>query len=94
MFALAAATSELVFIAIRLRTGSLWMAIIYHALWDWALFMAGSTRVETDRVADVAAASGTALFLPFVVVLPNALYALWLLRRAGRQLPPGDPKAA
>lgn len=92
--ALAAGTSGLVFIAILLRTGSIWPAIIYHALWDWVLFIgtpgARGVPVDPAAAADVPLA---ARFLPFVIVVPNALYALWLLRNAGRELPPGNPKA-
>lgn len=92
--ALAAATSGLVFIAIRLRTGSLWIAIIYHLLWDWILFcaLAGLTSAGHEPVADVPDGIGPAMFVPFILVLPNALYALWLLRHVGKELPPGDPK--
>ncbi len=95
--ALAAVTSGLVFMAIRLRTGSLWVAIVYHALWDWVLFVAAAGQAEPapeQAVEATASTGGAAMFVPFVLVLPNALYALWLLRHVGRKLPPGDPKAS
>ena len=91
--AFAAAASGLVFIAIRLRTGSLWVAIAYHALWDWILFIgiAGAEGAVPEQVN--ATPSIATMLLPFTLVLPNALYALWLLRGVGRSLPLGDPKA-
>lgn len=89
--ALAAATSGLVFIAIRLRTGSLWVAILYHALWDWVLFIGVVGAGGPEETVSMAELPFALHFVPFVVVLPNALYALWLLRHAGRDLPPGDP---
>lgn len=91
--AFAAAASGLVFIAIRLRTGSLWIGIVYHTLWDWILFVgiAGSAGAVPEQVD--ATPSIAVMLLPFVLVLPNALYALWLLRGVGRSLPLGDPKA-
>lgn len=91
--AIAAAASGLVLIAIRLRTGSLWIAIAYHALWDWILFVgiAGSAGPVPKQVG--ATPSIAVMLLPFLLVLPNALYALWLLRGVGRSLPLSDPKA-
>ena len=42
----AAFLSGLVFIALRLRTGSLWPPIIVHALWDFATFTLGAAGHE------------------------------------------------
>lgn len=86
----AAFLSGLVFIALRLRTGSLWPPIIVHALWDFATFTLGAAghqaahgALPTETVTP-AAASGIAQFLPVVFVLPNAVYGLWLMRSIGR----------
>jgi hypothetical protein len=86
--AVAAAMSGFVFTAIRLRTGSLIPAIIYHALWDFCSLMAvarilgssgtmatGSTNISIDGP------SLPMLIAPIVLLLPNFLYALFLLRR-------------
>lgn len=94
--ALMAACSGLLLMAIFLRTGSLWVAIVYHALWDAATFvvtLGASDRVAgtADRATEAAGANGAAAFvLPFLMVLPNLLYALWLLRSVHRSPPPGD----
>jgi uncharacterized protein len=78
----AALLSGLLFIAIRLRTGSLWPAVITHGLWDFATFtlIAAGGRMAGPE----AAATNPQVFLPMLLVLPNALYALWLLRQVGR----------
>jgi len=78
----AALLSGLLFIAIRLRTGSLWPAIITHGLWDFGTFTLGAAGGEP---ADPQMAPTTVQMLfPLLLVLPNALYALWLLRHVGR----------
>jgi membrane protease YdiL (CAAX protease family) len=86
----AAFLSGLVFIALRLRTGSLWPPIIVHALWDFATFTLGAAGHSTahgsmpSEAATPAGASGLVEFLPVLLVLPNAIYGLWLLRNIGR----------
>ena len=86
----AALLSGLVFIALRLRTGSLWPPIIVHALWDFATFMlgnAGHGAAHGSLPAEAAtpvAASGPGALLPILLVLPNAIYGLWLMRNIGR----------
>ena len=78
----AALLSGLLFIAIRLRTGSLWPAIITHGLWDFGTFTLGAAGGEP---ADPQMARTTVqMLIPLLLVLPNALYALWLLRHVGR----------
>lgn len=86
----AAFLSGLVFIALRLRTGSLWPPIIVHALWDFATFTLGAAGHEAAHGAlpaeavTPAVASGLSQFLPILLVLPNAVYGLWLMRNIGR----------
>lgn len=85
--AVAASLTGLVLMAILLRTGSLWAAILYHGIWNLTAFL----------VAHDAAGAGTGelptgwlLWLPVVFLLPNGLYGLWLMRGIGRVAPPGD----
>ncbi len=83
MQAAAAGSSGLLFIALRLRTGSLWTGIVVHGLWDFATFTVPASRsVESQTVA-----SGGPMtlmtFMPMLLVLPNALYGLWLMRHIG-----------
>lgn len=82
----AAFLSGLVFIALRLRTGSLWPPIIVHALWDFATFTLGAAGAAAANdglpaeAATPAGATGLVEFLPVLLVLPNAIYGLWLMR--------------
>jgi membrane protease YdiL (CAAX protease family) len=85
----AAFLSGLIFIALRLRSGSLWLPIAVHALWDFATFtLGGAGQGLSHGNQPVEAATGTgALGLlqlaPILLVLPNAIYGLWLMRNIG-----------
>ncbi|MCU0832332.1 MAG: CPBP family intramembrane metalloprotease [Rhizobiaceae bacterium] len=86
----AAFLSGLLFIALRLRTGSLWPPIIVHALWDFATFTLGAAGHGATHgglpaeAAIPADAVGLMQFIPILIVLPNALYGLWLMRNVAR----------
>jgi membrane protease YdiL (CAAX protease family) len=74
--------SGLLFIAIRMRTGSLRPAIMTHGLRDFATFTPGAAGGEP---ADPQMVRTTVQMLfPLLLFLPNALYALRLLRQVGR----------
>ncbi len=84
--AVAAGMSGLIFIAIVIRTESLWPAIIYHFLWDCMLFLIGAasaarTDASADPALEAAMAGGSAVLLPLLLALPNFLCALILLRK-------------
>jgi hypothetical protein len=87
--AVAAAMSGTLFIAIRLRTGSLYPAIAFHALWDFGSLMAIAGVLSLAKAGGGAAIGPTGvgtpglttLLLPIALLLPNFLYALFLLRR-------------
>ena len=78
----AAALSGLFFIALRLRTGSLWPCIVVHGLWDCAAFLVALSSAK-DQAAGTAPADPASL-APILLVLPNALYGLWLMRHVGQ----------
>jgi membrane protease YdiL (CAAX protease family) len=80
----AAFLSGIVFIALRLRTGSLWPSIIVHALWDFATFTLGVSVSTPGAAADAATPSGLTQFIPVLLVLPNAIYGLWLMRNIAK----------
>jgi hypothetical protein len=92
--AVAAAMSGLLFIAIRVRTGSLLPAMVYHALWDFGTLFAVA-RAMAGAGGGAGGAGGTSagdvplavLLAPILFLLPNFLYALFLFRRR-------KPKAA
>jgi hypothetical protein len=78
-----AAMSGVLFVAIVIRTESIWPAIIYHWLWDCVLFvlLTGSqaSGVEADPAA-LEALGSAQTFLPLVMGLPNFICGLILLR--------------
>jgi hypothetical protein len=76
----AAGMSGLLFIAILLRTGSIWPAIVYHGLWDFAIFTLGMSSSRAGDAAAVGDVSPHSVFLPLLLNLPNFLFALVLLR--------------
>ncbi len=87
---LAAFLSGLMFIALRLRSGSLWLPIAVHALWDFATFtLSGATDGMShgdlpSEAAMVPDPSGLLQLVPVLLVLPNAIYGLWLMRNIGK----------
>lgn len=78
--ALTATLSGFVFMALLVRTGSLWVPIAYHALWDFGTFMLSAHAGHVAQGAVDTAKNGAWLF-PLLLVLPNFLYAMYLLRR-------------
>jgi membrane protease YdiL (CAAX protease family) len=81
--AAAAALSGLLFIALRLRTGSLWTGIVVHGLWDFATFTLSASRSVDAQAVSSGGPMTLMTFVPILLVLPNALYGLWLMRRIG-----------
>lgn len=81
MQSIAAGMSGLVFLAIVLRTGSIWTAIIYHFLWDCLLFLIGSAAPEVNSESS----NSMALYGPILLNLPNAIFALILLRNIAKE---------
>lgn len=84
--AVAAGMSGLIFIAMVIRTGSIWPAIIYHFLWDCMLFLMGTASAAEpgtapDPAMEAALEGGGAVVFPLLIALPNFLCALVLLRK-------------
>ena len=87
--AMAATMSGLWLHAIRLRTKSLYPAILIHGLWDFALFV---FVTSIAAIGLTAAAQGPVeptlvqkLGPPLLMPLPLFLYGLWLLRGIGKK---------
>jgi membrane protease YdiL (CAAX protease family) len=76
--AVTAMMSGTVMIALLIRTGSLWVPILYHALWDFGTFTV-SAGASHDAPVDLK--QGMQWAIPMLMVLPNFLYALYLLRK-------------
>ena len=78
-----AGMSGILFVAIVIRTGSIWPAIIYHALWDCVLFvmLAGGKASGVDADPTALDSLGTVQdFLPYILGMPNFICGLILLR--------------
>ncbi|MEI4471394.1 CPBP family intramembrane glutamic endopeptidase [Frigidibacter sp. MR17.24] len=88
MQALAASLSGFLFIALRIRTGSLTLCIALHALWNFAAFMATLAQGDIDP-AEVARMSLAAQLTPALFVAPLFLYALFLMRGLNRRIGAG-----
>lgn len=78
----AAGLSGLVFMAILIRTGSIWPGIIYHFLWDFLIFLLVSAAAPEAAAADT---GGMAMYGPILLSLPNVICAAILLRHVGRE---------
>lgn len=77
----AAGMSGLLFMAIVLRTGSLWPAIIYHGLWDCLVFLITVSLAGSEGAAADAEVPAMANYAPVLLNLPNFIFALILLRK-------------
>jgi membrane protease YdiL (CAAX protease family) len=90
--AVTAFMTGIAFMAIRIRTRSLYPGIALHALWDFLLIVAVTGMMT--RFGEEAAAEATQpgayppqlLILPVALILPNFLYGLYLLRKAPREV--------
>jgi membrane protease YdiL (CAAX protease family) len=76
--AVAAFMSGMLLIALLIRTGSIWVPIVYHSLWDFGTFVVSAGSAARGTPIDVT--QGWYWAIPILMVLPNFLYALYLLR--------------
>ncbi len=77
----AAFISGLMFAALRIRLGSVWPGVLVHTLWNFGTFlMLAAGDGALLRAAPTDAPPLLAYLVPLVLVAPNGLYALWLLR--------------
>lgn len=84
--ALAATMTGVMLMAVVIRTGSIIPGIVLHALWDFGSIVAA---LAAAGQVDAAAAGGAAIpdipalayLAPALLILPNLLYGLFLLRK-------------
>jgi uncharacterized protein len=76
--ALAATMTGVLLIALMLRTGSIWTAVAYHMIWNFGILLVGLETVK-DPLPDTPLPIASYV-VPIMVVLPNFLYGLILLR--------------
>ncbi len=71
----------LMFLSLRIRTGSIWPVILLHAAWNTGLILISreAPPLDPNQAIPLGALVGTAL-----AMLPVLAYPFWLLRHVGR----------
>ncbi len=70
-------------VALLLRTGSIWVPVAYHMLWNFGILL---VAYRTSEFLPPAGPAPFASYLmPVAVVLPNFVFALFLLRKVATQ---------
>ena len=77
--AVAAMMTGLLLIALMLRTGSIWTAIVYHMVWNFGILLVGYETAKHPLPNEPIPMG--AYLVPLLVVLPNFLFGLILLRK-------------
>jgi hypothetical protein len=79
-----AAITGALFLALRIRTGSLLVVMALHGLWDFMLFFATASDGQPGALPAAAAAIDPLAELATlgIIAVPSALYALFLVRSA------------
>jgi hypothetical protein len=75
----AAMMTGLLLIALMLRTGSIWAAVAYHMVWNLGILLVGYETVK-DPLSE-GPLPPSAYVVPILVVLPNFMFGLILLRK-------------
>lgn len=73
--------SGIMFLALRIRTGSLWPVILLHAAWNTGLILIGREAPPLEPGAEFPV---LAVALTALAMLPVLAYPFWLLRGVGR----------
>jgi len=85
--AMAATLSGMYFLALRLRTRSLFPGMLIHGLFDFAL-MTSTVAMRTGRLPTTEGSAALSFPLnfvaPIIFILPLFIYGLWLLRGVGK----------
>lgn len=76
---LAAMMTGTLLVALVLRTGSIWPAVAYHMLWNFGILLLAYET--TQHLQPQTTQPLSAYLVPILIVLPNFLFALILLRR-------------
>lgn len=81
--AAAAMMTGLLLIALMLRTGSIWTSVVYHMVWNFGILLVAYETAKQPLPEGPLPPGAYAV--PILVVLPNFLYALILLRKLRNQ---------
>jgi uncharacterized protein len=75
----AAMMTGLLLVALMLRTGSIWPSVVYHMVWNFGVLLVSYETLQYQPFDTAPPLS--AYLMPVLVVLPNLLFALLLLRK-------------
>lgn len=78
----AAMMTGMLLVALVLRTGSIWPAVVYHMAWNFGLLLVAHETLEHLPLNTEPPLS--AYLMPMLIVSPNLFFALLLLRRVGK----------
>lgn len=85
--AVTAFMTGIAFLGIRLRTGSIYPVMILHTLWDFTLVttvVGAMARFGAERMPEASSYGIAIIVAPVLLIGPNFLYGVFLLRRAVR----------
>lgn len=77
----AAVMTGMLLVALVLRTGSIWPSVAYHMAWNFGVLLVSHETLQylqPDRAPPL-----SAYLMPMVIVAPNLIFALLLLRKVG-----------
>ncbi|WP_333816184.1 CPBP family intramembrane glutamic endopeptidase [Tabrizicola sp.] len=80
--AVAAMMTGLLLVALLIRTGSIWPAVGFHMIWNFGLLLVAYEAAQQTMPENPLPLA--AYLAPLALVMPNLLYALYLLRKVGR----------
>lgn len=86
--AVAAMMTGLLLMALMLRTGSIWTSVVYHMVWNFGILLVGYETAKYPLPDDPLPL--TAYLVPMLIVLPNFLFGLILLRKVRDEPMPGQ----
>lgn len=77
--AVAAMMTGLLLLALRIRTGSIWTSVVFHMVWNFGLLLIAYEAAQQPMPQGPLPLE--AYLVPLIIVTPNLLYALVLLRK-------------
>lgn len=89
--AVAATMTGLFLGALLIRTGSIWPSIAMHMLWNFGLLLVTFEAAQYQQPQPAPTVQG--LLVAMAIVMPNFLYALFLLRKVPSATAEGGPRA-
>jgi uncharacterized protein len=87
----AAMMTGFLLVALMLRTGSIWPSVVYHMVWNFGVLLVSHETLEYQPFDTAPPLS--AYLMPMLIMVPNLLFALLLLRRVSGAVSPAAGKS-